>query len=260
MIIDCHVHLDQWEFIQNQASLVERVKLLQNSMEENAIDYALVLSTYKTDAISPSVSDVIHATQTYDNLGVVAGYTLQNHSKEDLKKYENWLQEGILKGLKLYSGYDYYYPYDEKYTAIYDLCIEYDVPLMIHTGDTYSSQGKVKYAHPLHIDELPVDHPDLKVIMCHLGNPWFTDCQEVVYKNANVFTDISGLVLRVFDAPNEKILLDKVSELITYINNPEKILYGTDWPICDMHAYLRFVSRLILDNVYNEHLLYKNAQ
>ncbi len=33
---------------------------------------------------------------------------------------------------------------------------------MIHCGDTYSPTGKVKYAHPLEVDEVAVDHRNVK--------------------------------------------------------------------------------------------------
>jgi hypothetical protein len=39
------------------------------------------------------------------------------------------------------------------------------------------------------VDDVAVDHRDLQIIICHLGNPWFRDCMEVVYKNPNVSAD-----------------------------------------------------------------------
>jgi len=33
------------------------------------------------------------------------------------------------------------------------------VPVMIHSGDTYGAQGRLKYAHPLEVHEAAVDHP-----------------------------------------------------------------------------------------------------
>ena len=70
--------------------------------------------------------------------------------------------------------------------VVYELAIEFDVPVMFHSGDTYTPKGKVRFAHPLHIDDVAVDFPDLKIVICHVGNPWIRDCMEVVYKNANV--------------------------------------------------------------------------
>ena len=46
------------------------------------------------------------------------------------------------------------------------------MPVFFHTGDTYSPEAKLKFAHPLGVDEVAVDHPDVKFVLCHLGNPW----------------------------------------------------------------------------------------
>ena len=71
---------------------------------------------------------------------------------------------------KLYCGYEYYYPYDKRY-QIYDH-IEYKVPVLIHTRDTFSNTLKVRFVHPLNIDAIAVDNPELIIIiMCHMGNP-----------------------------------------------------------------------------------------
>ena len=70
---------------------------------------------------------------------------------------------------------------------------------MIHTGDTFSNNSKVRFAHPLSIDEIAVENPELTIIMCHLGNPWIPDCQEILYKNQNVYADISGLVIEILN-------------------------------------------------------------
>jgi hypothetical protein len=54
--------------------------------------------------------------------------------------------------------------------------------LFLHTGDTYSTIAKVKYAHPLLIDDVAVDHRDVKFVLAHFGNPWLLDTAEVSTK------------------------------------------------------------------------------
>ncbi len=66
-----------------------------------------------------------------NKIGVVAGYTIDNHTQEDLKNYRQWLKDNIIKGIKLYCGYEHHYPYDERYQIVYDMCIEFGCPLMI---------------------------------------------------------------------------------------------------------------------------------
>lgn len=260
MIIDCHTHLNRYELIENIDSLEERVEALNVAMVSNNVDYSLVLSSYKINEQRPSVAKLIEATKGYDNIGIVAAYSIEGHTEEDLRNYRKWIKDGLIKGMKLYCGYEHYYPYDKRYQEVYDICTEFDIPVMIHTGDTFSEKGKLRFAHPINLDEVAVDNPDLKIVMCHLGNPWVDDCQEVVYKNKNVYADISGLAVGEFDHFFEKIMLEKVAELINYAGEPRYLLYGTDWPICSMDSYLNFVAKLKLKKHFRDQLMYENAK
>lgn len=260
MIIDCHIHINQYELLQNIPRLEDRLEKLQLEMVSNNVDYALILSSYKVNSERPSTKQIIDAIKKYDNLGVVAGFTIDNHTEEDLKNYKKWIKDDQIKGLKIYAGYEHYYPYDERYQKVYDTCIEFDIPVMIHTGDTFTEKGKLRFARPLNLDEVAVDNPDLKIVLCHLGNPWIQDAQEVIYKNKNVFADISGLVVGDFDHYFEKMMREKVAELINYAGEPKYLLYGTDWPISTMDSYLNFVAKLRIKREFRDMLMFKNAK
>jgi uncharacterized protein len=130
---------------------------------------------------------------------------------------------------------------------------------MIHTGDTFDPQGKLKYAHPIEVDEVAVDFRDVNFVICHLGNPWVTDAMEVMYKNPNVVGDISGLTLGHFEERFEKYMLQQLNEVVAFAGNPSSLLYGTDWPICDMGSYIRFVRNLHLSEEDTELILWRNS-
>jgi predicted TIM-barrel fold metal-dependent hydrolase len=130
---------------------------------------------------------------------------------------------------------------------------------MIHTVYTYAPTGKVKFAHPLHVDEVAVDFPRVKFLICHLGNPWFRDCMEVVYKNDNVYTDISGLTLGQFTDRFEAYMRQQLKEMILWGVNPSKVLYGTDWPLASMESYLDFMEELKLPPRDKKLMLFENA-
>jgi predicted TIM-barrel fold metal-dependent hydrolase len=257
--IDCHVHLNHYEGMPFKP-LEERMQDLLNNMHASAVDYAIVLSSYMVNEDRPSVAQILEATKKHDNIGVVAGYSLDNHNDEDYKYYRQCLKDDRIKGLKLYCGYEHYYPYDKRYQKIYDLCVEYGVPAMFHTGDTFSSKGKLRYSHPLNIDDVAVDNPELKIVMCHLGNPWIQDCEEIIYKNRNVYGDISGFVLGDFTHYYEEFMKEKITELLNYAGEPRYLLYGTDWPISNMDSYLNFVARLDLSEYARELLMHRNSE
>lgn len=266
-IIDCHVHLNNYDEVNKTEikilSLQERLTTLLETMENNNIVYSLLLSSYKINVNRPSTAqilDIVNKNENKNKIGVVAGFTIDNHTQEDLENYRQWLKDDIIKGIKLYCGYEHHYPYDERYQIVYDMCIEFGCPLMIHTGDAFSHRAKIKYSHPLNIDDVAVDNPELKIVMCHIGNPWITDCQEILYKNKNVYADISGLIVGNFTLSGEIHYANKIKEILNYVDSPHQLLYGSDWPISSMKSYTNFVQKLELDKESFELLMFKNAK
>lgn len=258
MIIDVHTHLNNYHE-ERVRSIDECLENLLSDMEVNHVDYSLILTSYKVTEHRPPTVDVIRATEKHANLAVVAGISYLNYKERDLREVSDFLESGLVKGLKLYPGYEPFYPHDKRCQVIYDLAMEYDVPVMFHTGDTYTPKGKLRYAHPLNIDDVAVDNPQLKIVICHIGNPWIRDCMEVVYKNQNVYTDISGLTLGDFSDKFERFMRSQVIEMLTYAGEPRYMLYGTDWPICNMASYLKFVNELELPATSLEKILWRNA-
>jgi predicted TIM-barrel fold metal-dependent hydrolase len=198
--------------------------------------------------------------EAHTNLGVVAGISYQHYRQEDLRELADFLAAGRIKGLKLYPGYEPFYPHDHRLRVVYELAEEFGVPVMIHCGDTYNPRGKLKYAHPLEVDEVAVDFPNVNFVICHLGNPWLVDCMEVLYKNKNVYADISGLVLGDFTEAFEDYMEEQIQEVILYAGDATRLLYGTDWPICSMKSYVEFMGQLKLSDADRRAIMCENAQ
>lgn len=181
---------------------------------------------------------------------------------QELDRIEARLQHPAVAGLKLYAGYYHYYVHDEVYEPVYELARAYHLPVVIHTGDTYSSEGLLKYSHPLTVDELAVRHREITFMICHMGDPWVMDGAEIVYKNPNVYADLSGLLV-TDDAGfarymSEPLLMDHFRRALVYGNVYDKFLFGTDWPLAPIDSYIRFVQQLIPDP-HVENVFYHNA-
>ena len=258
MIIDVHTHLNNYH---EETVLPLQVSLdrLLGVMEENKVDYSLILTSYKVNEHRPSVKQVVEATRDIPSLGTVAGISYLNYKEKDLREMADYLRSGEIKAFKLYPGYEPFYPYDKRLQVIYELAIEFDIPVMFHSGDTYTPKGKIRFSHPLHIDDVAVDFPELKIVICHVGNPWIRDCMEVVYKNKNVYADVSGLVLGDFSDKFERYMKEQLEDMILYAGDPQYLLYGTDWPISTMKSYLNFMKQLDLSDDKKELIYWKNA-
>ena len=167
-----------------------------------------------------------------------------------------------IAGFKIYAGYYYFYVYDEIYDPVYDIAMKFDLPVVIHAGETYSKRGLLEYAHPLHIDRLAVKYPDLKIIICHMGAPWVFDACETAGKNENVFLDLSGLLVGsaeyIKKMSEQKLLTDRYMTPLILMDNYEKVIYGSDWPLAPFGEYINFIKKLIPDYA-REDVFYNNA-
>src|SRR5436305_1360084 len=83
-------------------------------------------------------------------------------------------------------------------------------------------------------EEMAVDHPNVRFVIAHVGNPWMADAAAVVYKNVNVWADLSGLVVGPdwLQPDEEKLamledLRGDVLKAVRYSERPNRFLYGS---------------------------------
>jgi len=262
MLIDCHVHLNNYYTANgdNRRPTEENVQKLLAAMAANGVDHAVVLTSYKVNVDRPSVEQVLEILAEDPRTTVIEGLRWRSESRTDLFHMEERIRDGLVKGIKLYPGYDLYAINDPSLEAVFRIAAKHDVPVMIHCGDTYAKDAKVRQAHPLLVDDVAVDYPDVKFVICHLGNPWFQDTAEVLYKNDNVFADISGLTLGDFDFAFERYLVNRVKDLIAYMGDPgRQLMYGSDWPLVEMGPYVKFLDTLELEDEAWENVAWRTA-
>lgn len=183
--------------------------------------------------------------------------------RDTLDAFELALNEKRTVGLKVYAGYQHFYVNDKIYHPFYEMAEAHDVPVVIHTGDTANAKALIKYAHPLTVDEVAVNFPRVRFVMAHYGNPWIVDATEVAKKNENVFVDLSGLAEGAFNVnwfvQHYDAYVNHLKMWMTYMGNYEKFLYGSDWPLASMKAYIALIWRLI-PSQYHDAVFWQNAE
>jgi uncharacterized protein len=260
MIIDCHVHLNNYDESRTR-TVEETAAELFAGMAEAGIDHAVVLSSYTANQHRPHIDELVEVVGSDPRITLVEGLRWRyDEERTDLFRMEERIRAKQVKGIKLYPGYDYYAINDPSLESVFRIAAKYDVPVMIHTGDTYSAHAKVRHAHPLLVDDVAVDFPDVRFLMCHLGNPWFQDCAQVLYKNDNVYADISGLTLGDFEYEFERYIMQRVRDMIVYMGEPgRQLLFGTDWPLAGMQSYVRFLKGMEVSEEDREQIAWKTA-
>jgi predicted TIM-barrel fold metal-dependent hydrolase len=190
--------------------------------------------------------------------------SLQPETRDEaLANAEAHLRSKACVGIKVYAGYSPCLVGDPAFAPLYDLAATYNKPVAVHTGTTASSNALLKYSHPLLLDEAAVAFPRVQFVMCHLGNPWLMDAAAVLEKNKNVVADLSGLLVGRIDldrfCEKQRGYVEQLKTWISYVEDYDKFMYGTDWPLANMSDYIGFVSRLIPDR-HLEQVFYENAK
>ena len=237
MTIDAHTHL-----------FTENIRASYFAKAKGRIDKAIVLHypTLLNNDISKQrpypLEELLTFAEGKQELAVVASVSMNEELEPQLQKLESLFREGKIVGLKLYIGYQHFYPDDERVGPVAKLCAKYSRPLIFHTGDVYDPDGiaLLKYARPLPIDDVASRHPETPIIIAHFGFPYLLEAATIASKNDNVYVDISGTLDDIEDATGaEKTRLIKeekeqyVQELRrVYAFFPSlrfKTLFGTDY-------------------------------
>ncbi|MBN1968449.1 MAG: amidohydrolase family protein [Candidatus Delongbacteria bacterium] len=197
-----------------------------------------------------------------DNFYFCAGINPLDLGCRALSDLEATLNREDCAGIKLYAGYYHYFVSDDVYDPVCRLALKYNLPIVIHSGSTYSSRGLLKYSHPLSFDELAVKYPDLKIVIAHFGNPWIMDTAELMYKHKNVYADLSGILEgkeEMFDRlTGEELYMNRFKTALIQADHYDRFLYGSDWPLAKMEVYIKFIKKMIPEKHWDK-VFYENA-
>lgn len=256
-IIDCHTHplfhdKELQEFAK-RAGVEFSLNGLIKEMKENNVEKILAISIHN-ERNNKVVEELANKE---DFVKPVYWVDVEKISKKSLKIIEKEIER--FAAIKLTPGRQYFYPNEEKCNKIYELAKKYDKPVMIHTGDPFYNFAKIKYTHPIYVDDVAVEHPNIKIVLAHAGNPWIEDATEIAYKNENVYLDISGWFFKSIPKDYGKIMIQKLKFILSYLETPDKILFGTDWPLVKMKRYIGFIKNSGINKSELKRILYKNA-
>lgn len=263
-MIDVHVHVTNAKLpgIKAEHPMLDGpepvlAELLKGEMAKAGVTQLLAMGRLGAPASDPlGIAGILRLASFLPGLHAVGAIDPTKTSSAHLLAVEAAIKSGKVKALKAYLGYLHHGPESLGYGPYYELAEAHKLPVIFHTGDTFSYTAKLRYAHPLLVDDVAVDHPQVKFVMAHFGNPWLTDAAEVVYKNDNVWADLSGLIVGEeslfsghFQAkkPIQEInnaILD-VRKAITYTGKPDRFLYGSDWPLAPMASYKKLIELIV---------------
>lgn len=157
---------------------------------------------------------------------------------------ENWEREMRfgheelgLRGIKLMPMYAGFSPDDPQLDPLWQYAEKHALPVLLHTGTTFIAQAPLAFTLPRLIEPVALKHPELKIILAHLGHPYEGECLVTIRKHANVFADVSALHYRPWQLYNSLMLAQEYGVW-------HKLLFGTDFPFTTVNASIDGIRKL----------------
>jgi predicted TIM-barrel fold metal-dependent hydrolase len=142
-----------------------------------------------------------------------------------------------LVGIKLGPNYQGFDPLSPEARRLYAYAERQELPILFHQGTSPVREAPIRFAHPLVMDEVAIAHPELRVVMAHMGHPWPRETAVVIRKHPHVYADVSSLMLRPW------ICWEALVMAVEW-GATGKLLLGSDFPISNAGETIAQLARV----------------
>ncbi len=181
------------------------------------------------------------------------------HRKDALQVVEKAFGELNLAGLKLHPSKQRFYPDDPAMDRIYELCVKYDKPVILHCGVSMEPGTLSAYAHPLRVEQTAYRYPKLRICLAHFGWPWVREVCMLMLKYRNIYTDTA---LLYFDNPREfyhQCFQVDMGPHWLERSLRHQVMFGSDEPRLEQLRMLRAIREMDLRESTKRMILGENA-
>lgn len=177
--------------------------------------------------------------------------------KAGVRQVRRLVEEFGVRGFKFHPNVQGFFPNDRIAYGLYEAIEELGAIALFHTGQTGIGSGipggggiRLKYSNPLHVDDVAVDFPHLKIILAHPSFPWQDEALSIATHKPGVYIDLSGWSPKYFPP-----------QLVQYANTllREKVLFGSDYPLLTPDRWLADFAELPIKDEVRPLILKENA-
>ena len=147
---------------------------------------------------------------------------------------------------------------DKRLYPLWETINALHVPVMIDVGTTGMGAGLpggmgaiIRHAHPMAIDQLAADFPNMTIVAAHPGWPWVDEMTAVALHKGNVYWELSGWAPKYFP---DSLTRDARGRL------QDKVMFGSDYPSIPYERLLREWEELGYSDEVKEKIFHANAE
>jgi predicted TIM-barrel fold metal-dependent hydrolase len=162
-----------------------------------------------------------------------------------------------VRGFKFHPNIQAFFPNDRSFYPLYEVIEEAGLPALFHTGHSGIGSGlpggggiRLKYSNPMHVDDVAVDFPTLKIVLAHPSFPWQDEAISVALHKQQVYSALSGWSPKYFPP-----------QLVRYANTQlrDRVLFGSDYPMITPDRWLRDFEQADFKDEVRPLILKENA-
>jgi uncharacterized protein len=273
-VTDCHVHINPVHqmlpaarAIFGSAARTEVEPYLSDParflsyLDDCGVDRAVLVNYVAPDVVgyTDAANDFVSEFASHDPQRLIAvGGLMPSHPDPGARVRELVTGMGI-RGIKIHPPHQLIAPNGyldgtaPGLRAIYTECERLHVPVIVHTGTSVFPRARNRFAHPMLVEDVAIDFPELRIVLAHGGRPlWMDEAVFLVRRFPNVYLELSSI---------------PPARLLTYFPRLEelagKTLFGSDWPgpgVPDIGENLRAFQALGLSESARERILVTNPE
>ncbi len=211
MVIDSHTHIRAGN---------DDIGAFINGMDEAGVDMSVVCPIAPESLGFHDNEYTAKLVKQYPSriIGYASVHPVMNNALDELRR---GIEDYGLKGLKLHPPIQNFSMLDPLVGPIIEACIDYDIPILVHTGPVYAREARMIYSSSMDIDELAIRYPQAKLIIAH-GHPFGID-PVMVAKHENVYIDTTSTTSEYLS-----MFPQLAKMLYEWMRRDDRILYGSD--------------------------------
>mmetsp|Transcript_38110 Transcript_38110/g.95878 ORF Transcript_38110/g.95878 Transcript_38110/m.95878 type:complete len:300 (+) Transcript_38110:191-1090(+) len=227
-----------------------RPQLLLAAMDAAGIDRMLLCAWHRPGRTMISNNEVAMYTRFSSRFVGVASVDLA-HPESAVQELERAVRELGFVALRVIPWLWGLPPDNRLYYPLYAKCVELGIPFCTqvgHAGPRCASEP----GRPIpYLEQVLLDFPSLKVVMGHVGMPWFEEVLSLLWKFPNAYVDTSAYLPHAYPP--------RLLEFLQSAAGRNRVLVGSNFPMIPLSKWAGQVRRMRLPPAVQHAFCHENA-
>jgi uncharacterized protein len=184
--------------------------------------------------------EIAEAAQKNSDMMIAFASIDPHKGKMGAREARRLIEEHGVKGFKFHPTVQGFHPYDRMAWPLYEVIAEHGMPAIFHSGHSGIGSGmpgggglRLEYSNPMHLEDVAIAFPDMKIIVAHPSWPWQDEALSLALHKPNVWIDLSGWSPKYFPP-----------QLVQFSNTllKERMLFGSDYPLITPERWMKDFS------------------